>query len=126
MDITPQWIEPDFLDRLYYLLVVPFAILASINTLVMLLFGVEAHYEMIYQISQIAIDLRAFISSTMLSVINGLSLVLFVVCSLVGSLPVSNRYWRYSETPAGRYEKYRQEKKKSDVIDLEPHQFTVN
>lgn len=126
MDTKPQWIEPGFLHRLYYLLVVPFAILASINTLVMLLFGVEAHYEMIYQISQIASYLRVFISSTMLSVINGLSLVLFVVFNLVGSLPVSSRYWRYSKTPVGRYGKYRQEKKKSDVIELEPHEFTIN
>ena len=126
MDTKTRWIEPGFLDRLYYLFVVPFAILASINTLVMLLFGVEAHYEVIYQLSLIAGDLRASISSTMLIVINVLPFAFLCAFAIVGSLPIRIRYWDYSKTPVGRYGLYRQEKKKSDVIELEPDKFKVN
>ena len=126
MDTKPRWIEPGFLDRLYYLLVVPCAILASINTLVMLLFGVEAHYEMIYQLSLVASNLRTSISSTMLSAIDILPFAFFCAFAIVGSLPIRTWYSDYSKTPVGRYGQYRQEKRKSDVIELDPDKFTVN
>jgi hypothetical protein len=121
-----KWIEPGFFSRVYYLFVLPFGILASLNMLVLLLFGVDTHYEMLYQISTVAVATRREVYGVLFSVLDALPVSILFGYALVGSLPFSIRFWRFRNTPAGRFLKHRSvQKNKSDVSDTQPGKLTV-
>ena len=122
-DSTLRWIEPGFFARVYYLFVVPFAILASLSMLVLLTFGADTHYEMLYQISAFAVSTRRWIYGVLLLVLDALPASILFGYALVGSLPFSVRFWKFRKSPAGRFLKAR--KNKSDVSDTHSTKVTV-
>ncbi len=117
-----KWVEPGFFTRVYYLFVLPFMILASINMLVLLFLGAETHYEMLFQISTVAVATRKWIYGVLFSVLDALPVSILFGYAVVGSLPFSIRFWRFRNTPAGRFLRSR---KKSDISDTDPEKVTV-
>lgn len=122
-DSTLQWIEPGFFSRVYYLFVVPFAILASLNMLILLFCGVDTHYEVLSQIAANAVSTRRWIYGVLFSVLDALPASILFGYALVGSLPFSVRFWKFRKSPAGRF--LRARKNKSDVSDTHSHKVTV-
>ena len=122
-DTTLQWIEPGFFSRVYYLFVVPFAILASLNMLVLLFFGAETHYEVLYQIAAMAVQTRRWVYEVLFSVLDALPASILIGYALIGSLPFSVRFWKFRKSPAGRF--LRSRKSKSDVSDTHSTKVTV-
>lgn len=115
---TTQWIEPGFFTRVYYLFVVPFAIMGSLNLGVLLTFGAETHYEMLYQISAFAVTARWWAYDLLNEAIDAVSIGVFFAYALVGSLPFSFRFWKFRKSPAGRLWKARKRKAMYPTLTL--------
>lgn len=120
-----KWVEPGFFTRVYYLFVLPFGILASLNMLVLLFLGFDTHYEMLYQISTVAVATRKWIYGVLFSVLDALPVSILFGYAVVGSLPFHFKFWKFRKSPAGRYLRHRKLRKKSDISDTDPEKVTV-
>lgn len=120
---SQRLIELSFRTRIYYLFVVPFYILASVNMLILLLCGVDAHYQMLVEVSEFAVNARRMLYGVLFHVLDALPGSILFGYAVVGSLPISVRFWKFRKSPAGRF--LRARKNKRDISDTDSTKVTV-